>query len=66
MSGFVGAQHECHDAAFVQGWADRFVPTPPRIAASVGPGGLDKLGAGVSRARSANKEDEPNDHLKLD
>jgi hypothetical protein len=31
MSGFVGAQHEFHDAAFVQGWADRFVPTPPRI-----------------------------------
>lgn len=32
MSGFVGAQHEFHDAAFVQGWADRFVPTAPRIA----------------------------------
>jgi hypothetical protein len=32
VSGFVGAQHEFHDAAFVQGWADRFVPTPPRIA----------------------------------
>lgn len=32
MSGYVGAQHEFHDAAFVQGWADRFVPTPPRIA----------------------------------
>ncbi len=32
MVGFVGAQHEFHDAAFVQGWADRFVPTPPRIA----------------------------------
>lgn len=32
MSGFVGAQHEFHDAAFVQGWADRFVPTLPRIA----------------------------------
>jgi SAM-dependent methyltransferase len=32
MSGFVGAQHEFHDAAFVRGWADRFVPTPPRIA----------------------------------
>jgi SAM-dependent methyltransferase len=32
MAGFVGAQHEFHDAAFVQGWADRFVPTPPRIA----------------------------------
>jgi SAM-dependent methyltransferase len=32
MSGFVGAQHEFHDAAFVQGWADRFGPTPPRIA----------------------------------
>ena len=30
--GFVGAQHEFHDAAFVQGWADRFVPTPPRLA----------------------------------
>ena len=32
MSGFVGAQHEFHDAAFVQGWADRFVPTQPRLA----------------------------------
>jgi SAM-dependent methyltransferase len=32
MSGFVGAQHEFHNAAFVQGWADRFVPTPPRNA----------------------------------
>ena len=32
MSGFAGAQHEFHDAAFVQGGADRFVPTPPRIA----------------------------------
>jgi len=32
MTGFVGAQHEFHDAAFVQGWADRFVPTPPRLA----------------------------------
>lgn len=32
MVGFVGAQHEFHDAAFVQGWADRFVPTPPRMA----------------------------------
>lgn len=32
MPGFVGAQHEFHDAAFVQGWADRFVPTAPRLA----------------------------------
>jgi SAM-dependent methyltransferase len=32
VSGYVGAQHEFHDTAFVQGWADRFVPTPPRIA----------------------------------
>jgi SAM-dependent methyltransferase len=32
MNGFVGAQHEFHDADFVQGWADRFVPTPPRLA----------------------------------
>ena len=32
MTGFVGAQHEFHDAAFVQGWADRFVPTAPRLA----------------------------------
>jgi SAM-dependent methyltransferase len=31
MTGFVGAQHEFHDAAFVRGWADRFVPTPPRL-----------------------------------
>ncbi len=32
MEKFVGAQHEFHDAAFVQGWADRFVPSPPRLA----------------------------------
>ena len=32
MSGYVGAKHEFHDAAFVQGWADRFVPTAPRLA----------------------------------
>jgi SAM-dependent methyltransferase len=31
MSGFVGAQHEFHDAAFVRNWADRFVPTAPRL-----------------------------------
>ena len=31
MNGFVGAQHEFHDAAFVRGWADRFVPTAPRL-----------------------------------
>jgi SAM-dependent methyltransferase len=30
MSNYVGAQF--HDAAFVQGWSDRFVPTAPRIA----------------------------------
>jgi SAM-dependent methyltransferase len=32
MTGFVGAQHEFHDAAFVQSWADRFVPSLPRLA----------------------------------
>lgn len=32
MTGFVGAQHQFHDAAFVQNWADRFVPSPPRLA----------------------------------
>jgi SAM-dependent methyltransferase len=32
MKGFVGAQHEFHDASFVQGWADRFVPSQPRRA----------------------------------
>jgi SAM-dependent methyltransferase len=31
MNGYVGAQHEFHDAAFVRGWANRFVPTPPRL-----------------------------------
>ncbi len=31
MSGYVGAQHEFHDAEFVRGWADRFVPTEPRL-----------------------------------
>ena len=31
MGGYVGARHEFHDAAFVRGWADRFVPTAPRL-----------------------------------
>ena len=31
MTGFVGAQHEFHDDAFVRGWASRFVPTEPRL-----------------------------------
>ena len=30
MSGYVGAQHEFHDADFVRGWANRFVPTRER------------------------------------
>jgi SAM-dependent methyltransferase len=32
MTRLVGAKHEFHDPAFVQGWADRFVPTAPRLA----------------------------------
>jgi SAM-dependent methyltransferase len=31
MSGYVGAQHEFHDAEFVRGWANRFVPTKARL-----------------------------------
>jgi len=31
LNGFVGAKHAFHDAEFVRGWADRFVPTAPRI-----------------------------------
>ncbi len=31
MGGYVGAEHEFHDAEFVRGWANRFVPTEPRI-----------------------------------
>ncbi|MCB1546397.1 MAG: class I SAM-dependent methyltransferase [Hyphomicrobiaceae bacterium] len=31
MTGFVGAQHEFHNAEFVRGWANRFVPTAPRL-----------------------------------
>lgn len=31
MSGYVGAQHEFHDAEFVRGWANRFVPTKDRL-----------------------------------
>jgi len=31
MTGYVGAQHEFHDADFVRGWAKRFVPTPDRL-----------------------------------
>lgn len=28
----IGAQHEFHDPAYAQDWANRFVPTPPRRA----------------------------------
>ena len=28
----IGAQHQFHDPDFVAGWADRFVPTPERMA----------------------------------
>ena len=31
MSGYVGAEHEFHDAGFVRDWANRFVPTVPRL-----------------------------------
>jgi SAM-dependent methyltransferase len=31
MKGYVGVQHAFHDAEFVQGWSDRFVPTEPRL-----------------------------------
>jgi SAM-dependent methyltransferase len=31
MSGYVGAKHEFHDADFVRGWANRFVPTRERL-----------------------------------
>ena len=31
MGGLVGARHEFHDAAYVRGWADRFVPTASRL-----------------------------------
>ncbi len=28
---FVGAEHQFHDPSFARGWADRFVPTAPRL-----------------------------------
>lgn len=31
MTGYVGAQHEFHDADFVRGWSNRFVPTADRL-----------------------------------
>jgi SAM-dependent methyltransferase len=31
MSGYVGAQHEFHNADFVRGWANRFVPNSERL-----------------------------------
>ncbi len=31
MSGYVGAQHEFHNADFVRGWAERFVPNSERL-----------------------------------
>lgn len=30
-TGFVGAEHEFHDEAFAVGWAERFIPTAPRL-----------------------------------
>ena len=30
-SGFVGAQHEFHDQAYIEDWATRFMPTPDRL-----------------------------------
>lgn len=32
MTGYVGAQHEFHNADFVRGWSNRFVPTKDRLA----------------------------------
>ncbi len=32
MAEIVGALHEFHDETFVRGWADRFKPTPDRLA----------------------------------
>ena len=31
MSGYVGAEHEFHDAEYVRSWANQFVPTESRI-----------------------------------
>ena len=31
MNGYVGAEHKFHDADFVRDWANRFVPTAPRL-----------------------------------
>ena len=31
MRGYVGAKHEFHDAEYVRAWANRFVPTAPRL-----------------------------------
>ena len=31
MEGYVGAEHKFHDADFVRDWANRFVPTAPRL-----------------------------------
>ena len=31
MTGYVGAQHEFHNADFVRGWSNRFVPTRDRV-----------------------------------
>ncbi len=32
MRDTIGAEHEFHDQDFAQGWAERFVPTPERLA----------------------------------
>ena len=31
MSGYVGAEHEFHDAEFVRDWTNRSIPTAPRL-----------------------------------
>ena len=32
MNEVIGARHQFHDKEFVEGWADRFAPTPERLA----------------------------------
>jgi len=51
MTGFVGAEHEFHDAEFARSWANRFVPTPPRLQL------FDMILAEIT------KRCEPSDHV---
>jgi SAM-dependent methyltransferase len=57
MSGYVGATHEFHDADFVRGWANRFVPSADRVAL------FDLILDQIGRPNLPNLHGLPNIHV---